>query len=189
MRSSRLLFPWCNNLNLKRHPIRGSQFIPLDLLEECDTLKLNGVVVQAFYNGITHSVQSTIDAAACDTLMNKTQEEAYNLIEEMVVNNYQWSNKRGQPKRVRGKLKVNAVTLLSAKVDAMTQRLGHLNVNVVGSNAPSPSCEICGSVDHLTTNCQVRRPFAQDNSNQVNYVNNYNLRLINDPSSNIYNPG
>ena len=30
--------------------------------------------------------------------MSKTEEEAYNLIEEMVLNNFQWSNERAQPK-------------------------------------------------------------------------------------------
>jgi len=41
-----------------------------------------------------------IDAAAGRTLMSKTKEEAYNLIEEMALNNYQWSSERGQPEQV-----------------------------------------------------------------------------------------
>ena len=65
----------------------------------------------------------TIDAAAGDPLMNKTEDETYNLINEMVLNNYQWSDDRGQPKRVGGKLEVDALALLTAKVDAMTQRV------------------------------------------------------------------
>jgi len=52
--------------------------------------------------------------------MNKTEDEEYNLIEEMELNNFQWSTERGQPKRVRGKLEVDVLTLLSAKVDVMT---------------------------------------------------------------------
>ena len=52
--------------------------------------------------------------------MNKAEDEAYNLIEEMTLNNFQWSTKRGQPKRVGGELEVDAITLLSAKVDTMT---------------------------------------------------------------------
>ena len=49
--------------------------------------------------------------------MNKTEDEAYNLIEEMALNNFQLS------KRVRGNHEVDALTLLNAKVDAMIQRL------------------------------------------------------------------
>jgi len=36
-----------------------------------------------------------IDAAAGGTLMSKTEDEAYNLIEEMTLNNYQWSHECG----------------------------------------------------------------------------------------------
>jgi len=41
----------------------------------------------------------------------------------MTLNNFQWSAERGQPERISGKYEVDALTLLSAKVDAMTQRL------------------------------------------------------------------
>jgi len=54
--------------------------------------------------------------------LNNTEDKAYSLIEEMVLNNFQWSNKRGQPKRVRDKLEVDALTLVKTKVDVMTQR-------------------------------------------------------------------
>jgi len=40
----------------------------------------------------------------------------------------------------------------------------------------------------LTLNCQVASPFTQD-TNEVNYANNFNPRLNNDPYSNTYNPG
>jgi len=52
---------------------------------------------QTFDNRVTQPVQYTIDAAAGSTLMNKTEVEAYNLIEEMALNNFQWSTERGQP--------------------------------------------------------------------------------------------
>jgi len=81
------------------------------------------MIIQTFYNGVTQFVRSTIDAVPGGTLMNKTEDEAYTLIEEMTLNNFQWSIERGQPKRVCGKLKVDVLTLLSVKVDTMTQRL------------------------------------------------------------------
>jgi len=79
-----------------------------------------------------------IDAATGGTLMSKKEEEAYNLIKDMALNNYQWSSERGQPKWVGGKYNIDALTLLTAKIDAMTQKLDKLNVNVVSSCAPSP---------------------------------------------------
>jgi len=63
----------------------------------------------------------------------------------------------------------------------MIQRLDRLNVNTTSSSAPPSSCETCGSFATLTVNWQVGSPFAQDNSDQVNYVNNFNRRSINDP--------
>jgi len=46
------------------------------------------MIIQAFYNGVTQSISPIIDAAAGGTLMNKTEDEAYNLIEEMALNNF-----------------------------------------------------------------------------------------------------
>ena len=62
-----------------------------------------------------------------------------------------------------------------------------MNVNAVNSSAPPP-CEICGFIEHLTLNCQVGSSFAQDTS-EINYVNNFNPRLTNDPYFNTCNPG
>ena len=61
-------------------------------------------------------------------------------------------------------------------------------MNAVNSGAAHPSCEICGFIDHMTENCQVVSPFAENTSDQVNYVNDFNLRLTNNPYSNAYNP-
>ena len=94
-----------------------------------------------------------IDAAVGGTLLSKTKEEAYNLIEEMALNNYHWSNERGQPKRVGGKYDVDTLSSLTAKMDAMTQKLDKLNVNAVNSCAPSPLCDRCGSLEHVFENC------------------------------------
>ena len=46
------------------------------------------MIIQAFYNGVTQFVRSTIDAAVGGTLMNKTKDEVYNLIEEMTLNSF-----------------------------------------------------------------------------------------------------
>jgi len=105
----------------------------------------------------------------------------------MALNNFQGSTERTQHKWVRGKYEVDAFTLLSTKVDAMNQRLDQMNVSAVNSSTPSP-CEICGSIEHISLNCQVGSPFSQD-PNEVNYVQNFNLRPTNNPYSSTYNPG
>jgi len=62
-----------------------------------------------------------------------------------------------------------------------------MNVNAMNSIAPPP-CEIYGSIEHVTLNCQVGSPFFQDSS-EVNYIQNFNPRPADDPYSNTYNPG
>jgi len=101
-----------------------------------------------------------IYVVAGGTLMSKIEDEAFNLIEEMTLNNYQWSNEHGQLKRVGGKFDVSALTLLTAKMDAMTQKLDRLNVIIVNSCALSPSYDRCGSLDYVTENYQIGNPFA-----------------------------
>ena len=52
--------------------------------------------------------------------MNMTEEEAYNLIKEMTLNNYQWPNEMSPSKKVRVNFDIDTLTSLTAKMDAMT---------------------------------------------------------------------
>jgi len=94
--------------------------------------------------------------------MNKTEDEAYNLIEEMILNDFQWLSERAQPKQVGAKLELDATSMLSSKVNAMSQKLERLNVNFVSSSTLSSSCDMYALVYHLTVHCQVGSPFAKD---------------------------
>jgi len=118
------------------------------------------MIIQAFCNSVTQAVRSTIDVATEGTLMSKTEDEAYNLIEEMALNNFQWSAEPAQPRQVGGKLEVGAFTLLFAKIDAITKKLDQLNVNAVNSSTPS-RCEICGSIEHISLHYLVRSLFPK----------------------------
>lgn len=67
-----------------------------DLLRLCPHHGLQRwMIIHIFYNGVTQAVWSTIDAAARGTLMNKTDDEAFNLIDEMALNNFEWSTEQG----------------------------------------------------------------------------------------------
>ena len=120
--------------------------------------------------------------------LSKTADEAYNLIEEIALNNYEWSNERGQPKRVGGKFDVDTLTLLTAKMDLMTQRLDHLNVNAVDACPLSLTCDRYGSFNHVTMHCQIGNLFVSSSSEPVAYVNNFQPMPTNNPYSNTYNP-
>ena len=45
-------------------------------------------IMQTFSNGVTQSLRSNIDAVVRGTRMSKIKNEAYNLIEEMTLNNF-----------------------------------------------------------------------------------------------------
>jgi len=58
----------------------------------------------------------------------------------------------------------------------MTQKSDKLHVNAVNSCAPSPSCDRCGSLNHVTEDCQVGNPFAPPHVEHGAYVNNFQPR-------------
>ena len=66
-----------------------------DLLRRCPHHGLpKWMQVQNFYNGLNASTRTLIDAASGGAFMCKSQDDAYNLLEEMAMNNYQWPNER-----------------------------------------------------------------------------------------------
>ncbi|KAL5574623.1 hypothetical protein UlMin_016322 [Ulmus minor] len=52
---------------------------------------------------------------------------------------------------------------------------------------PTAECDLCGG-NHASVECQVGNPFASPNSEQANYVSNFQ-RPQHNPYSNTYNPG
>ncbi|KAH9744682.1 hypothetical protein KPL70_003808 [Citrus sinensis] len=64
-----------------------------DLLRKCPHHGLPvWLQVQTFCNGLRSNTKTIIDVAAGGTLIGKTPEAAYELLEEMASNNYQWSS-------------------------------------------------------------------------------------------------
>ncbi|WRX19288.1 Retrotransposon gag domain - like 10 [Theobroma cacao] len=70
--------------------------------------------VQTFYNGLSGQVRTTIDAIAGAALMAKSIDKAYNLLEEIATNNYQWPTERAMHKRVAEIHDVNVFSALYA---------------------------------------------------------------------------
>ena len=61
--------------------------------------------------------------------MNKSINKAYDLFKDMAFNHYQWFNERGTQKKVPGKYDVDALDLITAKVDALTQKVDKISIN------------------------------------------------------------
>ncbi|WRX28177.1 Retrotransposon gag domain - like 10 [Theobroma cacao] len=86
-----------------------------ELLQRCPHHGIpDWLQVQAFYNGLVGSIKTTIDAAAGGALMSKNAADAYNLLEEMASNNYQWPSKRSSSRKAVGAYEIDAISNLAA---------------------------------------------------------------------------
>ncbi|XP_024028757.1 uncharacterized protein LOC112093792 [Morus notabilis] len=138
--------------------------------------------METFYNGLNASTRAMVDASANRALLVKTYNEAYEILERMSNNNYQWPTERVfAGRRVAGIHEVDAVTALTAQVSSLSNILKSLNV-AAPANAATPvalTCVYCGA-EHSFENCP-------SNPESVCYVNNFNRN--NNPYSNSYNQG
>ena len=64
--------------------------------------------------------------------MGKNAGEAFNLLEVMTSNNYQWPNEKATKKIVR-LYEIDGFSALTAKVDSLSCKLDNLSVNAVQS--------------------------------------------------------
>ncbi|KAG8502971.1 hypothetical protein CXB51_000796 [Gossypium anomalum] len=139
-----------------------------DLLRRCPHHGLPlWLQVQTFYNGVNPLTRQIIDTAAGGTLNNKTPEEAYEFIEEMPLNNYQWQVMRTKPTKEADVYNVDSVTMLSNQVHPSMQ----YNTSGGGMNNP----------DYPTYGHNIE-------NEQLNYMGN-NSRPQNNPYNNTYNVG
>ncbi|XP_031272256.1 uncharacterized protein LOC116130674 [Pistacia vera] len=121
--------------------------------------------VQTFYNGLNSEVQNMINAAVGGTLGKKTPEQAYELLEEMASNSYQWPIERLPVRRTSGVHNIDAITALAAQMQALNKKIDGLQMQkptIVAS-----MCDFCGE-DHLTMSVNQGHPnFSWSNNNQV----------------------
>ncbi|XP_021716009.1 uncharacterized protein LOC110683913 [Chenopodium quinoa] len=109
------------------------------------------ILIQTFYNGLTHEFLIYIDAAFGGSIMTKNPTDAKDLIEKMAANdNY---HPRGRNAINTGnKHDVDALTMLTSFVQALTHK-----VNQLQAESPQPSmetCQMCGLQGHTARECQ-----------------------------------
>jgi hypothetical protein len=126
----------------------------------------------------------SIDVAIGDAFANRSVDDAFDLIENMALNQSQWSSRHQPINPTPDKHEVNDFTMLHAKIDALTRQLGQNKVSTVQITAP---CEICGAGNHVTSECQYVKELEQEHEH-VNMLNN-SFRPQNNPYSNTHNPG
>ncbi|XP_021763702.1 component of gems protein 1-like [Chenopodium quinoa] len=142
------------------------------------------MLIQTFYNGLTHEFQIYIDAASGGSLLTKNPTEAKELVEKMSANDNYHPGGRNNVKK-GGKLDVDALTLLASSVQALSNKFDKLQT---GSSANVlETCQMCNTQGHIAPNCP-------QNSNEVsieeaNAFYNSNPKRPYDPHSNTYNEG
>ncbi|XP_021744850.1 uncharacterized protein LOC110710815 [Chenopodium quinoa] len=109
------------------------------------------MLIQTFYNGLTHEFRIYIDAASGTSIMTKNPTDAKDLIEKMAANdNY---HPRGRNAINTGnKHDVDALTMFTSSVQALTHK-----VNQLQAESPRPSmetCQMCGLQGHTARECQ-----------------------------------
>ena len=165
------------------------------------------MIATQFYNGLSASNRTLVDATAGGAFDDKYEDEAYALIETIARKTYQWPNERITLKKPAAAVhEIGANSALEArfssqdkKIDAMLQIMtqGQNFVNAVQSVV----CEICEG-PHSGVECQAPNPFApveqvnyvNQNQNHNQYGNSYNPNWRNHPNlswknnQNVLNP-
>ncbi|XP_062080901.1 uncharacterized protein LOC133785699 [Humulus lupulus] len=117
--------------------------------------------------------------------MSKSANEACELLEETAMNNYQWPTEMGQLKMVAGMMELDAISMLTAQVAALTKQLQKTTLPSQAMQVQN-LCELCGTT-HPPNQCP-----ALDMNNmpmeEVQAIGNYQ-RQPNNPNSMSYNLG
>ncbi|XP_015382752.1 uncharacterized protein LOC107175648 [Citrus sinensis] len=141
------------------------------------------IQLETFYNRLNLSTRLMVDASDCGALLSKSYTEAYEILERIAKNNYQWSSTRQPVARgAVGVHNIDAITDLSAQVTSLTNMVKAMtSAPAVVKQVAELSCVYCGE-EHEFDNCP-------GNPVSVNYMGNYNRQPQNNPYSNTYNPG
>ncbi|XP_021767047.1 uncharacterized protein LOC110731505 [Chenopodium quinoa] len=142
------------------------------------------MLIQTFYNGLTHEFRIYIDVASGGSLLTKNPTEAKELVEKMAANDNYHPGGRNSVKK-GGKLDVDALTLLTSSMQELTSKFDRLQA---GTSTSSPeTCQMCNVQGHIAPNCP-------QNSNdmsieEANAFYTSNPKRPYDPHSNTYNEG
>ncbi|KAK3204269.1 hypothetical protein Dsin_018315 [Dipteronia sinensis] len=89
---------------------------------------------------------------------------AYDLLEEMAINNSHWGSKRQLPKKSPGVHKVDELTSVKAQLNALKKQMKKMGARP--SQVQVASCEWCLG-PHSSMECQVSNTFALGTPDQV----------------------
>lgn len=71
--------------------------------------------MEIFYNGLNGQTKTVVDSAVGGTLMSKTVDVAYSLLDEIATNSYQQLSECSSAKRAAGLYEVDPITALTTQ--------------------------------------------------------------------------
>ena len=110
--------------------------------------------MHTFYNGLSYSARTIIDASKGGALMKKTTYQAYEIFEDTATNTNQWTQDGSTPKKPLAGVETEVLSNLVNRVAQLTRQLQKQQgtVNVIQNN-PWEICESCGG-QHNSMECQ-----------------------------------
>ncbi|XP_074359760.1 uncharacterized protein LOC141699849 [Apium graveolens] len=120
------------------------------------------MIIKCFYNGLGAQSRPTLDTASGGALWAKSYEEAYDLIELMAANEYQYPTQRLSQGKVVGVLEVDTATAITAQLKALSMKIDSLPN--YGVNQITSVCELCAG-PHATEQCTISSESTQFVSN------------------------
>ncbi|XP_024025307.1 uncharacterized protein LOC112092710 [Morus notabilis] len=88
-----------------------------ELLRKCPHHGIpHWIQMETFYNGLNGQTRTIVDAAAGGAILAKSYNDAYEILERMANNNYQWPTERHNARKATGIHEVDAITALSAQM-------------------------------------------------------------------------
>lgn len=73
------------------------------------------VQIELFYNGLNGQTRGTIYAVTGDSIFAKSPDQAYDLLEQMTINSYQWPSERSWMKKPARVYLVDPITSLTCE--------------------------------------------------------------------------
>ncbi|KAK1383485.1 hypothetical protein POM88_021220 [Heracleum sosnowskyi] len=113
-------------------------------------------LLKRFYNGLDPETKGTVDNAAGGVFLDKGVDEAHNFLANLAANHF--SNPRAL--RKGGKLEVDAYSLLSSQLAALTQEISSLKTTQTSTHPPPMS------INALSSMAPMNNPVCENLPNQ-----------------------
>ncbi|XP_062085900.1 uncharacterized protein LOC133792007 [Humulus lupulus] len=135
-----------------------------ELLRKCPHHDIpHCIQIETFYNSLNTHTRMVVDASANEAFRDKSYNKAYEILEIISNNNYQWPTSRlSTGRKVSGIHDVDAITSLAAQVSSISNMLKTMNMGMNQSmgkpmatqmgQMESISCVYCGE-GHTFENC------------------------------------